>query len=560
MIQDHNVLLFQNFYIDNDETRNKEFIETLTKNIDNIYIDKIILIVNKTNLLQEIKSLDHAKVSLFYVDTADKISYKTLYSVIDKYGQPNDICWWANLDIEFDETISLCKDHIDSIDSLICLSRHEIDNSMCINSSYSHDAWCFLYDKNKLNLLINNDICKIINFGDVNSELQNAALLIHSGFIPCNPANKIMIKHNHSNPIRNYTNIKLNKIGLPMAYVSTSNKYGVTLETLNLEFSNLKYSHFYYKHLYKNNKFDNLNEYLCEEINVNLNQQSNAISLENLTTELHAINIVSQTYNNVAIINNNITTNYSIIPGCNYIEIPNISKNIDIIFNIEDNYNFYVFTIKLYTHKEKYIQISSTNMYHKLLMFLLYKSINKNNLLHLLYEENNDIISNFFNFNIPTIKQTPDIRFNLITDYRTLVSQYYNLVEFPNIKDEFFNLTIKDLTLKNIIDIYLSFNNLKTTYVYVPKNQINNIDIINDYIQTILLDTKFITENDEDIPYISTKIYNKCTAIQITEDINYIQLFKFYLALYANQFIGFQDDIFSILIYNIRQNNKDILL
>lgn len=560
MIQEHNVLLFQNFYIDDNEIRNQEFLDTLTKNIANTYIDKIILIVNKNDLLQNITLLNNKKITLHYVDTLNKISYETLYSVISEYGQSKDICWWANLDIQFNETIVFCKNYIDSENDLICLSRHEETGGLCINPSRSHDAWCFLYDTDKLNLLINNDVCKIINFGDVNSELQNAAVLIHTGYIPYNPTNKIIIQHNHLNHIREYTNINFNKIGLPMAYISAnSDKYGIVVETLNSEYANIKYSHFYYKHLSRYNKFNNNKKYISENISVNLNKNNNAISLENTTTELQGINILSKTYNNVVITNNNTTNNYIIIPGSNYIEINNTSKNLDIIFNILDN-NFYQFTIQLFTNKEQNIKISSTNIYHELLMFLLYKSINKDNLLHLIYEGNNPFFD-FFNLSTPAIDNNSNIKFNIITSYKTLLSQYCNLTDFPNIRDEFIKLTIQNLNVKNIIDIYLSFNNLKTTYVYIPETEMKNIHIINNYLDKTKINTKFISENDNDISLISKQIHHQCIPVQITDDnINQIYLLKFYLALYSDQFIGFQDDIFSTLVYHIRKNKKDIML
>jgi hypothetical protein len=134
--------LITQFYVPDNEDRKKEIVTCLENNINNKYIDKIILFVEKD--YDELIKYNDPKITL--VNTLDRLSFKMAFEYANTHISINEdvIYVLANSDIYYDDTIiKLYEYNFDK--NVLALTRiEEIKNNKPIyyhTPSYSQDTW-----------------------------------------------------------------------------------------------------------------------------------------------------------------------------------------------------------------------------------------------------------------------------------------------------------------------------------------------------------------------------------------------------------------------------------
>ena len=176
--------------------RNKELVETLKKNIESKYIEKIYLYIDSENLILKIKNIDNnGKIKII------NIGKQPLYSDLFKYANENlqdKVCMISNSDIYLYECCLECFHKLEN--NIYALSRYEHDFScpQITNFQGSHDVFIFnspVHIKN---------IEKMEHFQNIwGSENNVIDILVESGNNVLNPCYQIKTIHLHSFNYRN---------------------------------------------------------------------------------------------------------------------------------------------------------------------------------------------------------------------------------------------------------------------------------------------------------------------------------------------------------------------
>jgi hypothetical protein len=214
--------IITSYYIAKDLKRYEELIETLKKNIESPFINKIHLFVDDENAMKRLNdnfsNLINNKIIII------KVGHQPLYGDLFKYAiekLANTICMVTNSDIY----IQNCNDirilnMIQKTKTCFSLSRHESDGTRPQVDNYygSHDS--FLFNPSNIDI----DIIKDLNFyqNNLGSEGRVMGELIKQGLRVLNPCLQIIIVHNHSS---NYREDNREWIG--------NHKYGNLIEFIN---------------------------------------------------------------------------------------------------------------------------------------------------------------------------------------------------------------------------------------------------------------------------------------------------------------------------------------
>lgn len=218
-----NISLFTTFFLPESIERRKELLFCLNQNINNKFIKNIFLLLDGKNNeqtkeyitttvtpLNKITFIDNKRVPTY----GDWIFYSKQYS-----QELADISVFINADIFLDETVDNIKDFTKETESLVCLTRHEMNlESREVtphpNPHWSQDLWA-ISKENILNL--NNlyfiDELNITHTGIYRCDNKFAYLFAMRGWKIFNPYSHVKCYHIQNDVLRTYGKIDANIVG-----------------------------------------------------------------------------------------------------------------------------------------------------------------------------------------------------------------------------------------------------------------------------------------------------------------------------------------------------------
>ena len=177
-----------NYYIDKQPDRQKEINECFYKNINNPYINLII------------------------INSQNRLKYSYYFDLLNKITNPSDVNVIANADIYFDETVKLLE-QLDS-ETFFAISRWEVGQNNKVthfNRVDSQDSWAWRGKSKK----INTDF----NIGVPGCDNRLAYEINKAGYRIKNPSLDIKTYHLHISNLRNY-DIKHRTDSVPGPYLT----------------------------------------------------------------------------------------------------------------------------------------------------------------------------------------------------------------------------------------------------------------------------------------------------------------------------------------------------
>lgn len=195
-------ILYISYFKSTDPARNREFAHCLQKNIENKFIDKIVVLFEG-----DIKDFPELfvteKVKLI---ESPRPTFQDLFDIANIISRPEDNTIISNTDIYFDETIGLIKNY-NLNNTCLALSRYQWVNSENIslhNEKFSQDTWIF---QGRIKTMAYATFFLGIPGCD-----NRIAYEIHlTGYNIINPAYTIRSIHYHLSDDRNYTPGKIQK-------------------------------------------------------------------------------------------------------------------------------------------------------------------------------------------------------------------------------------------------------------------------------------------------------------------------------------------------------------
>lgn len=185
-------LLVQYFRV-KDEGRNKEYMECIIKNIDNIYLKNIFILTEQSDDKKYLPKNDKLKI----YDFGKRASYNDFFNFANN-NIPNSNIILSNLDIIIDETISnLCN--YDLSKYFLCLTRWDLKESGEVkfyNEPGSQDTWIFSTPTKPINAKF------FIGYKGCDNRI--AYLAEEAGYIVNNPSKLIRTLHLHNHDYRGY--------------------------------------------------------------------------------------------------------------------------------------------------------------------------------------------------------------------------------------------------------------------------------------------------------------------------------------------------------------------
>lgn len=199
--------LFTTYYKDPNPIRKAEYIKCFDKNIENILINKIFILVEEKDELP----LRNEKLELIRISR--RPTFSDFFSIINRVTSLNDINIIANTDIYFDNTLSLLS-KIKS-NEVYALNRWDLLNEKKVRlfAKYcTNDTWIF-----KGKIKIKNVDYYLGQLGCDNKILYD---LKNAGFKILNPSLSIRTYHVHESNIRGeYSDPKKNnRVLAPYVY------------------------------------------------------------------------------------------------------------------------------------------------------------------------------------------------------------------------------------------------------------------------------------------------------------------------------------------------------
>ena len=189
--------LLTTYYECNIEERHKEYLECLSNNINNEYIDKIFLFLEDENK-PEIEDPE-GKVVMF--ENSGRVSYSELFQYCNDnlYGEK---CAISNSDIQFDETLKEIYDN-DLGECFVCLSRWELTEEGALEYERSSDSQdCWIFNSPVPQLMIDE---ATFFMGQPGCDNRIAYISKKAGMIPTNPSPVIRAIHRHLSEHRTYS-------------------------------------------------------------------------------------------------------------------------------------------------------------------------------------------------------------------------------------------------------------------------------------------------------------------------------------------------------------------
>jgi len=205
-IFDKPIAIIQQFYISKNLERHNENIKTLIFNVNNKFIDKIILLNERIYTDDE---LGITSDKIIQININDRLTYKLAieYAMVNL---KNHYIILSNSDIFFDETINNIKYYnLNKHKSVICQLRLEYNNNISTSSvdwyrPDCQDTW--IWYSNCLNL--NNTQLNAFNFclGIGGCDNRVCALFSALGAHCYNQPNDVKTYHFHTTQVRNWQN------------------------------------------------------------------------------------------------------------------------------------------------------------------------------------------------------------------------------------------------------------------------------------------------------------------------------------------------------------------
>ena len=203
------VILFVNYYRDNDDERQYELDYCLLKNLNNNNISYIYLIVDDKNIVGD-KLLNNKKIRC--IVHQDRPTFNYLFTLANKkIKSDNYITIITNTDVYFDDSIKLTK----NLGRSICcaLTRYDLnyeDKPIYRNRVDSQDSWIFRGR-------IKDNIDANFTMGKRGCDNRLAYELEKSGYAVINPSMSIITYHLHKTEKRNYSNNNIDDL-IPKPY------------------------------------------------------------------------------------------------------------------------------------------------------------------------------------------------------------------------------------------------------------------------------------------------------------------------------------------------------
>jgi hypothetical protein len=197
------VNLFTSIYTDKSEVRQKELIYCLNKNLNNIHIDKIYLLVEGV--------VDLPVSDKLVIIPFGRPTYRDFFELVNRtVTNKDDISIIANTDIYFNHTLSKL-----TLADRQCIALSRWDDKpgglRLHNEKYSQDVWIF---KGKIR---NVNFCDFF-LGIPGCDNRIAYELKYAGYTLYNPATKIQAIHYHRSDLHNYDGRTL-KIQRPYLFI-----------------------------------------------------------------------------------------------------------------------------------------------------------------------------------------------------------------------------------------------------------------------------------------------------------------------------------------------------
>jgi len=192
------MILVTSFY-DCAPERKKELLLCLEKNIQNIYLEKIFLLVTHPTKFTD-SIFQHPKINqiIFSFDPGYRLTYQNAIEFINQQFE-NDLIIMANSDIYFDNTLEKVQSK-DLVNHMYALLRYEDRKGKIILEevrSDSQDAWIF-----KSPLKIPNTFLLNFPFGQLGCDNRFANLVFEAGITISNPCYDLFIYHVHESMMR----------------------------------------------------------------------------------------------------------------------------------------------------------------------------------------------------------------------------------------------------------------------------------------------------------------------------------------------------------------------
>jgi hypothetical protein len=208
--------LYSTYFISSNKKRQDELNFCLKKNLQNEYIDKINIFLDKNTKICNFYNFFENKYYNKYTNKLNFIRIEKIPTYKDwiEHSQTNKlISVFSNADIYFDESINKMFQYLKKPNSIICLSRHEdLDSGKILhkNPHWSQDVWAINsnYLKN-LNFISQIDI----SVGQCRCDNKFAYVMNTYGWDLYNPCSIIKCFHKHESRIINYNPIEPINIG-----------------------------------------------------------------------------------------------------------------------------------------------------------------------------------------------------------------------------------------------------------------------------------------------------------------------------------------------------------
>lgn len=198
--------LILNYYKDKVEDRNLELLTCFVKNLNNDYINNIVVISTESDYSSLIDYLVDNKNKIIPILTEVRPTYNDYFSITRNFfNDDNNINIISNLDIIipqetlYSEVSKTINDYIDS-KTCLALSRWDIQE----NNTYVHfdtcdsqDTWIFIGGVPNIN-------GADFTLGKVGCDNKISYLLDKSGYFVINPSKTLKTYHLHLTNIRNY--------------------------------------------------------------------------------------------------------------------------------------------------------------------------------------------------------------------------------------------------------------------------------------------------------------------------------------------------------------------
>jgi len=155
------VIIFTSFFNSVPE-RNKEHFFSINKNLNNNYINEVIIFTDKNSSIILPKSIrGHQKLKIIHHES--KITFLDFFSYFKRNYSSKDIFIVANCDCYFDKSVKILLYLDFSGKKIFCCTRKEFNKKGILSYSESIDSYN-IYNKEKNNLDLSSSDCFILPF------------------------------------------------------------------------------------------------------------------------------------------------------------------------------------------------------------------------------------------------------------------------------------------------------------------------------------------------------------------------------------------------------------